>query len=123
MDDLKHFMNQLPTVLQNEIWEYVRGDRKFWKEQHKLVVGQIQQIITEKTVFDVEAPNRVWANRPLICWVPWKEREHRDHIHVNFNLLITWERLLTEYPVYWRRKHIKNPKFHAEDLSFLLTKT
>jgi hypothetical protein len=26
-------MNRLPSVLQKEIWEYVRGDRAFWKQQ------------------------------------------------------------------------------------------
>jgi hypothetical protein len=31
-------MNRLPRVLQNEIWEYVRGDRAFWKEFHKHAV-------------------------------------------------------------------------------------
>jgi hypothetical protein len=25
-------MNRLPKVLQNEIWEYVRGDRAYWKQ-------------------------------------------------------------------------------------------
>ena len=28
-------MNHLPKVLRNEIWEYVRGNRAFWKYQYK----------------------------------------------------------------------------------------
>jgi hypothetical protein len=31
-------MNKLPQVLQKEIWEYVRGDREYWKIQHDIVV-------------------------------------------------------------------------------------
>jgi hypothetical protein len=27
-------MDRLPKVLQNEIWEYVRGDRAYWKSVH-----------------------------------------------------------------------------------------
>jgi hypothetical protein len=26
-------MDRLPVVLQNEIWEYVRGDRAYWKQK------------------------------------------------------------------------------------------
>jgi hypothetical protein len=32
-------MNQLPKVLQNEIWEYVRGDRAYWKQQFTNVLN------------------------------------------------------------------------------------
>jgi hypothetical protein len=34
-------MNQLPTVLQKEIWEYVRGDRAYWKQQFDEIVTVI----------------------------------------------------------------------------------
>jgi hypothetical protein len=34
-------MNELPRVLQNEIWEYVRGDRAFWKKQYASAVEWI----------------------------------------------------------------------------------
>jgi hypothetical protein len=39
-------MDRLPRVLQTEIWEYVRGDRAYWKAQHQQTVdhlGGIQQ--------------------------------------------------------------------------------
>jgi hypothetical protein len=39
--DLSRSMDQLPAVLQKEIWEYVRGDRAFWKEQFSKVVSGI----------------------------------------------------------------------------------
>jgi hypothetical protein len=42
-------MNRLPKVLQNEIWEYVRGDRKFWqRRQFRLV---LTELIPEKEFF------------------------------------------------------------------------
>jgi hypothetical protein len=31
-------MNGLPRVLQNEIWEYVHGDRAYWRNQFKVQV-------------------------------------------------------------------------------------
>jgi hypothetical protein len=35
-------MDRLPRVLQNEIWEYVRGDRKFWQHrQFRLVLAEL----------------------------------------------------------------------------------
>jgi hypothetical protein len=34
-------MDRLPQVLQNEIWEYIRGDRKFWKDRFKVVVAEL----------------------------------------------------------------------------------
>jgi hypothetical protein len=34
-------MNRLPKVLQNEIWEYVRGDRAYWKRQFKQTVLKV----------------------------------------------------------------------------------
>lgn len=34
-------MNRLPAVLQKEIWEYVRGDSKYWKQQFSKVVAGI----------------------------------------------------------------------------------
>lgn len=33
-------MNRLPAVLQKEIWQYVRGDRAFWKTQYELVLDE-----------------------------------------------------------------------------------
>jgi hypothetical protein len=34
-------MNRLPKVLQTEIWEYVRGDRKFWMTRFKEVMEDL----------------------------------------------------------------------------------
>jgi hypothetical protein len=38
-------MNRLPAVLQKEIWEYVRGDRAYWRTQFTNVMEQLEQII------------------------------------------------------------------------------
>jgi hypothetical protein len=35
-------MNRLPAVLQKEIWEYVHGDRAFWKTQYELVLESLE---------------------------------------------------------------------------------
>jgi hypothetical protein len=35
-------MNQLPQVLQKEIWEYVRGDRTFWKQQFQKAADHVE---------------------------------------------------------------------------------
>jgi hypothetical protein len=35
-------MNRLPSVLKNEIWEYVRGDRTFWKLCMNHVVAELR---------------------------------------------------------------------------------
>jgi hypothetical protein len=31
-------MDRLPKVLQNEIWEYVRGDKTFWRQSFKCAI-------------------------------------------------------------------------------------
>jgi hypothetical protein len=36
-------MNQLPGVLQKEIWEYVRGDRAYWKQQFSIVTAKLKR--------------------------------------------------------------------------------
>jgi hypothetical protein len=115
-------MDRLPRVLQNEIWEYVRGDRTFWKTKHKLVIDHIQKLISKKQYMDNTEESEAWVNRGLICWVAYEhgEIEHADHIHVK-HMLYLWAHLQCE-SVKFRRKHIKNPKFHAEDLSFLTQK-
>ena len=32
-------MNKLPRVLQNEIYEFARGDRKYWKQQMSIAIS------------------------------------------------------------------------------------
>jgi hypothetical protein len=34
-------MDELPAVLQKEIWEYVRGDRSFWKSKMDQVLPKV----------------------------------------------------------------------------------
>jgi hypothetical protein len=49
-------MNKLPSVIQKEIWEYVRGDKTYWKSQLEPVIDQLEahidtiqnQIVTTK---------------------------------------------------------------------------
>jgi hypothetical protein len=36
-------MDELPQVLQKEIWEYVRGDRAHWKQQFKQTIDLINR--------------------------------------------------------------------------------
>jgi hypothetical protein len=112
-------MNNLPAVLQNEIWEYVRGDRAFWKSQHKLVIEQIEKLIKVKERFAQECTREfAWHRRGLICFSVNRDVEHQDHLHEN-GCFWPFEQLQRE-PVEWRRKFIKNPKYHTEDLSFLI---
>jgi ribosomal protein L37AE/L43A len=35
-------MNRLPKVLRLEIWEYVRGDRAYWKEQFAMTLDDLK---------------------------------------------------------------------------------
>jgi hypothetical protein len=35
-------MDKLPQVLQKEIWEYVRGDREYWKVQYNIVMLELR---------------------------------------------------------------------------------
>jgi hypothetical protein len=37
-------MNRLPKVLQHEIWEYVHGDRAFWKLCHRACLVELANI-------------------------------------------------------------------------------
>jgi hypothetical protein len=36
-------MDELPYVLQKEIWEYVRGDRAHWRREFDLIVFELGQ--------------------------------------------------------------------------------
>jgi hypothetical protein len=38
-------MDQLPKVLQKEIWEFVRGDRAYWKQQFSNVVAKVRSVV------------------------------------------------------------------------------
>jgi hypothetical protein len=56
-------MNRLPAVLQREIWEYVRGDRAFWKGQFELVIDGLEwAFAASANIFD-EKP---WENRNFV---------------------------------------------------------
>jgi hypothetical protein len=41
-------MNRLPKVLQTEIWEYVRGDRAFFKSQFQIVMTELSLMDPQK---------------------------------------------------------------------------
>lgn len=58
MDQLTRTIKQLPQVLQNEIWEYVRGDRTYWKQQFKPILKIVkfinQDLIQQCDKFDFD---------------------------------------------------------------------
>jgi hypothetical protein len=116
-------MDQLPAVLQNEIWEYVRGGRAFWKTKHAMVIDHMQYLIAQKNDIDVNNSSNSWANRNLICHVVNEqdnEVEHSDHLHAK-PFLFSFEKLgRGDLDIWARKEYIKNPKFHAKDLSFLI---
>jgi hypothetical protein len=37
-------MDELPYVLQKEIWEYVRGDRAHWRQEFDLVIFELGRV-------------------------------------------------------------------------------
>ena len=41
MDRLPNVLGRLPKVLQNEISEFARGDRKHWKQEFEYVVAEL----------------------------------------------------------------------------------
>jgi hypothetical protein len=67
-------MNRLPKVLQNEIWEYVRGDRAYWMRQFYGVGWnlkswsneQLKRVKFAKDGFDVRITE--WDNGPVLDW-------------------------------------------------------
>lgn len=52
-------MNKLPKVLQNEIWEYVHGDRPFWKKQFEHVRDELNCAIAS-------AELRFWGSGNIV---------------------------------------------------------
>jgi hypothetical protein len=40
-------MNGLPRVLQDEIWEHVRGDRAYWRQRHQELVTDRMNVLIE----------------------------------------------------------------------------
>lgn len=45
MDKLLVTINELPKVLQNEVWEYVRGDRAYWKRNFKQCIDGLSWMV------------------------------------------------------------------------------
>lgn len=46
-DSSKQNMNRLPKVLQNEIWEYVHGDRAYWRNEFRHVMLELESRIPQ----------------------------------------------------------------------------
>jgi hypothetical protein len=56
-------MNRLPTVIQCEIWEFVRGDRTFWKTRYETVLSSLPLI----RQLDCDAmANLLWTHKMII---------------------------------------------------------
>jgi hypothetical protein len=70
-------MNRLPIVLQKEIWEYVQGDRAYWKSRFQCMVNHLEIIIdfAEAATFDLAFPPR-WQTKPQALFgsaMKWKQ--------------------------------------------------
>jgi hypothetical protein len=74
--DLKN-MNRLPQVLQKEIWEYVQGDRVYWKSCFNRVVNHLEIVIdfAEADTFDEAFPPMYQSKREALfgCAMKWKQ--------------------------------------------------
>jgi hypothetical protein len=118
-------MNELPRVLQNEIWEYVRGDRAFWKSQYELVVDQwehmIQSVDNAPIKFHWPANTRTGALMQYIkdraCLIPFEGRRIRRFRRylssVNIQLYVDDEEDMSD--VHWR--HWCDWVFHVENVT------
>jgi hypothetical protein len=60
-------MDRLPAVLQREIWEYVRGDRTFWRRQFKQCVDDIAQPHNIRHTFKRIPPPEIPKKIPGMC--------------------------------------------------------
>jgi hypothetical protein len=46
LDPTSSDMDRLPKVLQKEIWEYVRGDQAYWKQQFSMLIPKLSKFKT-----------------------------------------------------------------------------
>jgi hypothetical protein len=85
-------MDRLPKVLQNEIWEYVRGDRAYWKQQFQPVIHNLTPVEPRVWWQRSESPLEVMIRtsgcgfirmiidqHSIVCVYPWVrgEEPHR----------------------------------------------
>ena len=132
-------MNRLPRVLQKEIFEFTRGDRKHCHDEFKAVVEELEDIVIKREAHRQQSRDQGWKTnwnrRPLICWVGFKGRcrEHNDHIH--HPEMLYGEVIDTEHgsisktvdiinsDLEWREENLNDPRYHVEDVSSLFDKS
>jgi hypothetical protein len=67
-------MNRLPQVLQNEIWEYVRGDRAFWKTRHQAIINEFFPAFRDEPRDKIVFVSRLLASEKSFGVCPGVER-------------------------------------------------
>jgi hypothetical protein len=87
-------MDKLPQVLQKEIWEYVRGDREYWKIQHDIMVLGLR-------CDNHEAAAAFWSNRTpgnfTVDWGQMGDNKWTVSISKYFSIDQYWE-MIARYP-------------------------
>jgi hypothetical protein len=102
-------MNRLPRVLQNEIWEYVRGDRAFWRNLHEDVMTELDAVHDFQFYYRcVDPTNRKGTWQACIREVTRFERVRpsRDRVREFRRYLSSLDMLIVpENYTEWRKLH------------------
>lgn len=104
-------MQKLPTVLRQEVVDFVVGDRKYWKRKFRHSVKLLRWFATRR-----ERVRSVLVDRPLTCYVDNVPvaRDHIDHFHLANTVHVKkegWSGFLTPYQA--TRLANMCPRWHA----------
>jgi len=82
-------MNRLPQVLQNEIWEYVRGDRAFWKQIHSKLVNEFFPAFRDEPHQKILCVSKLLASEKSFGICPGVERLTIIYLRNGFDVTIS----------------------------------
>src|SRR4051794_21545998 len=87
-------MDKLPQVLQKEIWEYVRGDREYWRIQYfSVILGLKLDMLVADT-----GPH--WSHLARDLALVWGEN-HKDSSWSRSVLMYNWPYSEWEFVAYF----------------------
>jgi len=69
-------MDKLPQVLQKEIWEYVRGDRAYWRTQFQKAADHLEDL-------GHTAARRIYCDEEVLSRSSMMLKRHKEWIYVD----------------------------------------
>jgi hypothetical protein len=92
-------MDQLPSVLQKEIWEYVRGDRAYWKTKYERVLIHLDGVnLTLEGESTESKTKQLWKRIPMNG--QWDDKYNPIGLGITERKFRDWSRTQPDLPIY-----------------------